>query len=136
MLVVRGELQGFFVGQRYTSYFDREADGVADSENERSARHNAELRKRFERRHQYEVVESASKQRENFEVDSWFFMVANSEYCSDTLSTLKWEYSVEEFLELSSLIDYYNDLKQAAELDHKSLEAKNKALNTYGQNSA
>jgi len=63
-------------------------------------------------------------------------MVANSEYCSETLSTLKWEYSVEEFLELSSLIDYYNDLKQAAELDHKSLEAKNKALNTYGQNSA
>jgi hypothetical protein len=63
-------------------------------------------------------------------------MVANSEYCSETLSTLKWEYSVEEFLELSSLIDYYNDLKQAAELDYKSLEAKNKALNTYGKNSA
>ena len=119
------------MGQRYDPYFDRKSDGVAESENERYSR---ELKERYKRRNQWDVIEYASKQRENFAVDSMFFMIANSEYCSETLSTLKWEYSVEEFLELASLVDYYNDLRQAAEMDNKNAEDKRAMMSKVSGN--
>lgn len=61
-------------------------------------------------------------------------MVSNSEYCSETLSTLKWEYSVEEFLELLSLIEYYNDLKQAAEIDNENKRSKEDMMKKVSSN--
>jgi hypothetical protein len=63
-----------------------------------------------------------------------FFMISNSEYCSETLSTLKWEYEVEEFLEISSLVAYYNDLRQAAEMDNKSAESKKQMMDKLSGN--
>lgn len=53
-------------------------------------------------------------------MESWFFMISNSEYCSDSLSDLKWNYTYDEFIGLTINVQYYDDLKRAAEMDHKN----------------
>ena len=62
-------------------------------------------------------------------MDSWFFMISNSEYCSDTLSELKWNYTYDEFIGLTISVQYYDDLKKAAEMDNKNQQAYEKMAN-------
>lgn len=60
------------------------------------------------------------------DIEGWFFNVANSEFCCDTLGYIKNEMTFSEFLELDFQISYYNDLKRAAELDYKVQEERDK----------
>lgn len=53
-------------------------------------------------------------------------MISNSEYCSDSLSDLKWNYTFDEFIKLTTNVQYYEDLKKAADMDNKKADALNK----------
>ncbi|AHK11263.1 tail assembly chaperone [Shewanella sp. phage 1/40] len=113
----------FFLQQRYVSFFDRQDVGVAESRNEK---YNRELKERFTKRNQYAVLDyvTSSSDRNDMDVEGWFFNVANSEFCCDSLSYIRNEMTLGEFLELDFQIAYYNDLKRAVELDQKVQEEK------------
>lgn len=53
-------------------------------------------------------------------MESWFFMISNSEYCTDSLSDIKWRYTYDEFIALTISVQYYDDLKKAVEMDQKN----------------
>jgi hypothetical protein len=59
-------------------------------------------------------------------------MISNSEYCSDSLSDLKWNYTFDEFIKLTINVQYYDDLKKAAEMDSKNKAAFNKLARQSG----
>ena len=126
-MVVQGELHKFFYREQYVSFFDQQTDGSTDSENERRTR---ELQKRAANRIQRAVIKKASSESNtDFEVDSWFFTIANSEFCTDSLSHIQDNLTFEEFSDLCNQVDFYNDLKRAAEEDSEREQNKKQQAN-------
>lgn len=88
-----------------------------------------QLKERVARRSQLKIIEYASKSRENFEIDTWFFTISNSEYCTDSLSYIQYQMDFDEYMELVDQVSFYSDLKRASEEDHKREQSKQDAIN-------
>jgi len=56
-------------------------------------------------------------------------MIYNSEFCNESMKTLEEDMSFEQFADLSDKVMYYMDLKQAAEEDSKTEQARQDAIN-------
>lgn len=77
------------------------------------------MAERGKRRKQHAVIKHAESTRKDFEIESWFFMVSNSEFCTESLSYIKYEMTYEDFAILVDDITFNNDLKRAAEEDNE-----------------
>lgn len=78
------------------------------------------------------ITHATSNCGDGFDVDSHFFGISNSEFCSDTLQDiLSMDY--EEFSELEDQVTFYSDLKRAAQEDHDREQSKQDAAGRMGQ---